>query len=214
MIFDGLYQGKYVLIEKENGEEYNLDENQYEIEIEYNGEETIVISNEKIKGALKVIKVDSENNNEKLEGVKFELYDENMDLLETLETDKNGEAFSNQYPSVNKKYYLKEIEPKEGYLVNEELIEIDLIDNEVFELVLKNDKVPEEPEIPEEPEQPEEPEPEPVPEPEPEPEPIPTPEPEPEPIPELPKEPIIEIHEEPQEEEVKVEIKKLPKTGM
>ena len=77
-------------------------------------------------------------------GVKFELYDENKKLLETLETDEKGEAKSMEYPSVGKKYYLKEIETLEDYDLDQEEKEIELIDNGILEVVIKNSKIPKE----------------------------------------------------------------------
>ena len=44
-----------------------------------------------MKGQIKLIKIDLDNKEVKLPGVKFELYNQNHELLETLITDENGE---------------------------------------------------------------------------------------------------------------------------
>ena len=105
-------------------------------------------------GKIKVIKID-EDTKENLEGVKFELINEN-----TLEsyigiTDEKGEIyFDNLYPG---KYILKEFETLENYKINEEELEIEIKYNSEIEIIVENKKISEppkeeieEPEIPEE----------------------------------------------------------------
>lgn len=69
-----------------------------------------------------------------------------MNLLETLETNERGEAFSRKYPSVNRKYYLKEIKATEGYVMDSELHEIHLANEVIMDVFIKNAKEPKEPE--------------------------------------------------------------------
>jgi len=132
---------QYVLKEKWQHEEYKINENEYYFKVNADEIVEINVDNEKIKGSLKIIKVDEEDINICLEGVQFELYDENMNLLETLITNENGEANSLEYPSVNKIYYLKEVKTLEEYNLNNELIPINLIDNERLEIILTNEKI-------------------------------------------------------------------------
>lgn len=133
---------KYYLKEIEAPEEYNIMEKMLEIELLTDETIEINIENEKKKGNIKLQKLDSADSNVKLQGVKFELYDENMNLLEILETDKEGVAVSKKYPSVNKKYYLRETKTVDGYYFNGELVEITLKDNDVLELKIANKKMP------------------------------------------------------------------------
>ena len=63
-----------------------------------------------------------------------------MKVLETLETNENGEATTNEYPSFNKKYYLREVKNADGYIIDSSLREIILKDNETLELIIKNQK--------------------------------------------------------------------------
>ena len=147
IIFDKLYQGKYILKETESAEEYEINTNSFEINVEYNKQSEIVVENDIIKGWLRIIKQDLENDSVRLNGVQFELYDQDMNLLETLETNERGEAMSKLYPSVNRKYYIKETKAAEGYVLDSELHEISLLGNQVKDVFIKNAKEPKEPEI-------------------------------------------------------------------
>lgn len=138
IVFDNLFPGIYKIIEKKTGNEYQLNENPISVDVRFNQQTDIVVGNKKQKGSVKVIKQDKEDSEIKLSGVKFELYDENLNVLETLETNENGEAFSREYPSVGKKYYLREIETKEEYQLNEELIPIKLEKNIQKEIIVEN----------------------------------------------------------------------------
>ena len=60
----------YSLIEKNTNKWYNLAENT-DIKVEWEKTTEVTIENELKKGQIKVIKVDKENNEVKLEGVKF-----------------------------------------------------------------------------------------------------------------------------------------------
>ena len=67
--------GKYKIKEVKTDKWYTINDKETEIEIkEYETTET-TITNEAKKGQIKVIKVDSENNEIKLKGVKFEVQD-------------------------------------------------------------------------------------------------------------------------------------------
>lgn len=216
--FENLFPGKYILKELEGLNEYKICEQEFEIEIKYNSELEIEVSNELKKGNIKIIKLDKENNEIKLSGIVFELYDENMNILEELITEENGEVESKFYPSENKKYYLKEIKTNDEYILNEEIREIKLEDGKTIEYKIENEKikVPEIPVIPEEPELPDEPKEPVIPE---EPELPDEPEieiPDEPIVEEIPEEPIIEeVLEEPiiPEKEIFIETPKLPKTG-
>ena len=50
------------------------------------------------KAQVRVIKVDLDNNEVKLKGVKFNVLDENKNVLETIITNDEGEAITSKYP--------------------------------------------------------------------------------------------------------------------
>lgn len=93
---DNLRVGEYKLIEKNTGKWYNLAEDAI-VEVAWNETEETIVENELKKGRIKIIKVDLENEEIKLEGVKFNVLDENGKLLETITTDENGEAYTSRY---------------------------------------------------------------------------------------------------------------------
>ncbi len=66
IIFDGLYQGSYVLKETESAPEQKINNNSYDINVEFGKQSEITISNEIIKGWVRIIKQDLENNNVRL----------------------------------------------------------------------------------------------------------------------------------------------------
>ena len=138
---EGLPIGTYTLIEKTTNQWYNLADD-VEVEINWNETTEVTIENELKKGQAKVIKVDSENEEIKIEGVKFNVLDEDGNVLETIVTDENGEAVTSEY--VIRDYdtiYLQEIETNEKYVLNDELIKVELTANEVQSITVENEKI-------------------------------------------------------------------------
>ena len=58
----------------------------------------LTFENEKKKGQVRVIKVDLDDNEVLLEGVTFEILDEDENVVDTVVTDKNGEATTKRLP--------------------------------------------------------------------------------------------------------------------
>lgn len=142
---DGLKEDKdYYIKEKQTGKEYKLLKEKIKFNITYNEITKLQIENEKIKGRLKVIKIDKDDPNIKLEGVKFEIYDEESNLLEIITTDKDGIAYSNYLPSVNRIYSLHEISTLPNYVLNDEYTFFKVNNNKDFNLTVKNEKIKEE----------------------------------------------------------------------
>ncbi len=85
-----------------------------------------------------IIKKD-EKTKEKLQGVEFELLDENKNVVYTdLKTDRDGKiVIHNIIPS---KYYLRETKAKEGYEKYEELIPIELSLHEEYKVTINNNQ--------------------------------------------------------------------------
>ena len=85
-----------------------------------------------------IVKQDSKTK-EKLEGVEFQLLDENKNALYTnLQTDKNGMiTIDNLLPG---KYYVKETKTISGYELYEKLIEVEIALNEEFTVTVNNNK--------------------------------------------------------------------------
>ena len=158
IVIDNQKPGKIIVKELEAVDKYKLNTDEMEIELKYNESKEITVENELQRGNIKVIKIDKDNNKIRLEGVKFELRDENNTLIQEGETDKKGELlFGNILVG---KYKIIETQTKAEYeLLNEELI-IEVENDKTKELQIENVKtsIPEEPEKPQKPEKPQEPE--------------------------------------------------------
>ena len=97
----------------------------------------------KNKTKLIIIKQDKETE-EKLQGVEFQVLDENKNVIYTnLETDENGRIeVENLIPG---KYYIKETRTISGYEMYEDLIEVDISLNEEMTVTVNNheEEIPE-----------------------------------------------------------------------
>ena len=112
-----------------------------DVVVEWNETKDTTIENELMKGQIKIIKIDLDNKDVKLPGVKFELYNQNHELLETLVTDENGEAITERYSLRDfEKLYLKETETLENYVLNDEEKEIVLEANQITTMTFENEK--------------------------------------------------------------------------
>ena len=101
----------------------------------------VTFENEKIKGKIEITKVDAKDENKKLEGAKFGLYDNKNNLIETLTTTKNGTAISKDL--YKGKYYLKELETGSNYyLLNDNTFEFEIVKNgEIVKKTIENQPV-------------------------------------------------------------------------
>ncbi len=128
--------GNYTLRETLTKNEYNLAVDQ-NVEVKWNEITNVKVENEKKKGQIKVIKIDKDYNEVKLEGVEFQVIDKNNHVIETIKTDHNGEAATSRIPIGN--YKIKEVSlgTNEEYILNDEVktivVEEDKINNMTFE---------------------------------------------------------------------------------
>lgn len=138
----GLRTGNWALIEKSTNKWYNLNENPVEIEIKWSESTNTTIGNELKKSQVKVIKVDKDNHKIKLENVEFEVLDENGNVLETIKTNKNGEAITSRYPIRDfKKLYLRETITNDKYVLDDKIHTIELKENEIVDYIFENQKI-------------------------------------------------------------------------
>jgi len=136
-----LYRGKYILKEISVNENYVLKDEEINISLLYNQHLTIDVTNEYKKGNLKISKVDRENNEIKLEGVKFDLLDSNRKIIGNYKTDYNGEIYIEKIKIGN--YTIKEVDAKEGYIIDENEYEIEIVYNETREIMITNERIKE-----------------------------------------------------------------------
>lgn len=133
--------GDYSLIEKKTNRWYNLAEDT-DIKVEWNLTKELQIENELKKGAIKIIKVDEENHEVKLENVKFKVMDKDGNVLEELITDKNGEAETSNYPIRDfSELKIQEIETLDNYVLDDEIHTITLEENQIKNITFENEKI-------------------------------------------------------------------------
>lgn len=140
IFIDSINTGRYVLKEKETNKDYNLAPDT-ELIIEWNKTNEITISNELKKSQVRVIKTDKEDNSF-ISDVEFDVFDENMNYLETIKTNEQGEAVTKQYATRDyKKLILQEKVTKENYVLDSELKTIILEENKVVDVQIQNEKI-------------------------------------------------------------------------
>ena len=130
---------KLILHEKETNTWYNINDELKEITLEENQVKTVTLENEKKKGQIRVIKVDLDNNEVKLQGVKFNILDENKNIVDTLVTDEEGEATTKLLP-IDQNYYVQETFTQENYVLSEEIKTVTLTENQIKDITFQNEK--------------------------------------------------------------------------
>ncbi len=131
--------GTYIIKETKTNEQYILNENEIEVKIEWNKETEIKLENSMKKGNLKIVKVDSENEEIKIQGVEFELYDIEENYINTFITNENGEIIVENLDIGN--YIIREVKTNEEYVLNDEKIEIQIEGNKETKVEIKNERI-------------------------------------------------------------------------
>ncbi|HDR6248188.1 TPA: choice-of-anchor A family protein [Bacillus cereus] len=91
-------------------------------------------------GKVKIKKVDSNNDNKKLEGAKFKIEDSKGKIVGELVTNEEGEVISKDLPKGN--YTLVEVEAPKGYELLKEKITVKVEKDAVVEIKIGNKKLP------------------------------------------------------------------------
>lgn len=136
---ENLKPGIVSIKEIKTEEEYVLNSEEIKVELQWGKTSEVQIENERKKGSLKIIKTDLENKEIKLEGVEFELYNEEGELIDKLITDENGEAIMENLDIGN--YILKEVKTKDNYILNKEEIKFEIKWNKETKLEIQNEKI-------------------------------------------------------------------------
>lgn len=126
---------------------YVLNKDLIEVKLQYGKTSEVNFTNSKQKGKIKITKVDKEDPNIKLKGVEFEILDEKGNVLEKVITNEDGIAYSKDYSIIDyNKLKIKEVKTIDNYILNEEIVEVQLKENETQKIIFENEKE-KEPEI-------------------------------------------------------------------
>lgn len=128
--------GEIKIKEIETNYNYNLLKEIIKTKIEYNKTTKIVLENELKKGRIEVYKTDEEDSKIKIEGVEFEVLDSKNKVVDKILTNRSGHAISKELPIGT--YYLKEVRTNNKYLLNNELIEVEVQNNITHTCNIKN----------------------------------------------------------------------------
>ena len=123
--FNDLYLGNYKIIQTNIDNNYKENNEEYLIVLEKNKKFTIY--NTLKKGDLKITKIDSITK-DKLSNIRLNILNSDDELIYNNITSKTGLMKLNNLPLG--KYYIKEIETIEGYLLNEEIVNFEVKEND------------------------------------------------------------------------------------
>ena len=142
IFINNLNIGNYYLreINSSNSLYYPLDKD-IKVTIDWNKTTIKFIENELKKGQIKIIKIDKDNNEIKLPGVIFEIIDSNMNVIEELVTNENGEVLSSKLPCKDKIYFIREKETLNNYVLDNNLKEVILKSDQITNVIFENEKI-------------------------------------------------------------------------
>ena len=130
---------KLTIKETKTNKWYKLNETPQTVTLKENEITIITFTNEKKKGQIKVIKVDLDNKEVKIPDVEFEVYDEKGNVVDTLKTDKNGEAISKKL-TIDQNYKVQETKTGKWYVLNETPQTVTLKQDEITNITFTNEK--------------------------------------------------------------------------
>ena len=151
-VLENIYPQTVFIRELEAKDGYNKSDIEKEVILKYGDTATITFDNEKKKGQIRILKVDKNDHDFKLEDVEFEIRDEEGNILEKISTDKDGIALSKEYAVIDyPKLIIKEIKTWEDYELFDKEIVVNLKENEIEDITIENSKIVKlepEPELP------------------------------------------------------------------
>ena len=135
--FENLYPGDYKIEEISTDENYIISNEIIDINLKYKDEIIKELTNKHKKGNLKITKVDKDDNKLTLGGIKFNLLNENNEVVKELITDADGQIYIEDINTGN--YTLQETKTKKEYnLCIDENITVNW--NKTTDIVIENEK--------------------------------------------------------------------------
>ena len=137
-VFTALEDGAYYAVEIEAAESFKLDDTPHYFEVEDGKTTTLRIENDAFSGIL-IKKIDS-STREGIYGVTFLLYDSNKNPIGQYTSDDRGYVYIDDLPSSGR-YYLRELEAADGYLLDEQLKTVYVTAGTTTEVIWENTAV-------------------------------------------------------------------------
>ena len=116
-----------------------LNEEIQKVTLEENQIKELTFKNEKKKGQIRIVKIDSESNETYIPDTTFQIYNSKNEIVDTITTDKEGVAISKQLP-IDDEYIAKESISNQEYVLSEETQTITLEQDKITDIVFKNTK--------------------------------------------------------------------------
>ena len=147
--------GEYYIKEVKTNEKYILDEKEIKVEVKYGEIETLELTNQKIKGQIKILKISEDDNlingykkGTPIENVEFEIRNEKEELIEKIITNKEGIAISSKLEKGT--YIIKETKAHKDYKIINEEFKVKIEHHQkIEEITITNiSKDPEKPKLP------------------------------------------------------------------
>lgn len=127
LTFSNIPMGTYDLVETKAPTGYINSNKTLTVTVKPEQITQVPVSNDKIKGFIKIKKVDADNNEKPIEGTEFTIYNSDNKAVATLTTDKNGEATTSELEYGN--YTIKETKASEGYVINDKVEKVNITVN-------------------------------------------------------------------------------------
>ena len=130
--------GNYTIKETKTDEKYVLNDDIVKVEVKEDKTSKLQIENEKKKGQIEVYKVDKDNNKYKIKDVEFVVINDEGEIVESLITNEDGYAITSRLPIGN--YTIKETKANEKYVLNEEVVKVEIKEDKISKLQIENEK--------------------------------------------------------------------------
>ncbi len=144
-ITDNLPLGTYTIKEVSAPTGYELDKTTYTVTVNSSDTVNITVKDNVIKGKIKVVKYDNENNSCKaqgqatLKGAKYEIRDKNNNVVDTITIGDDCSATSKYLPYG--KYTVKEISAPTGYYLDSNTYTVDIKNSDTVSVTSKDEVI-------------------------------------------------------------------------